>query len=114
MVYHRDNKVGIYVSGCRVKPYELVQGKDEDVNKKDDGNKADEDTCEKERKYRDDEKDDNELEEIDDKVTDITMVQNYKLNEDGTRNRFHIEKDEVGVKCILPGKFYIYCRSSQV
>ena len=54
------------------------------------------------------------MEEIDDTVTHVAMVENYKLNEDGTRNRFHIEKDEVGVKCILPGKFYIYCRSSQV
>ena len=41
------------------------------------------------------------MEEIDDKVTHVTMVENSKLNEDGTRNRFHIEKDEVGVKCIL-------------
>ena len=54
------------------------------------------------------------MEEIDDKATHVVMVENCKLNEDGTRNRFHIEKDEVGVKCILPGKFYIYYRSSQV
>ena len=38
------------------------------------------------------------MEEIDDKVTHVAMVENYKLNEDGTRNRFDIEMDVLVAK----------------
>ena len=53
MVYHRDNKVWIYViylnkvAECRVKPYELVQRKDENANKKDEGDNTGEENKKK-------------------------------------------------------------------
>ena len=53
MVYHRDNKVWIYViylnkvAECRVKLYELAQRKDENANKKDEGDNTGEENKKK-------------------------------------------------------------------